>query len=184
MSVALGCARKRQVPLERTASMSRLIKIYVAVALAAGPFAAGCDNSAADAQRQATEAQKKANVEITNANVEANRKASEAQSEADKKIAIAEANFATTREDYRHQKQSDLDALNKQLEDLDAKAKTATGKVKAELRATVPALRAQRDAFVADFHLLATPNAGTWDATRARLDKEWADLRAAVDKAE
>jgi hypothetical protein len=109
--------------------------------------------------------------------------AATAQIEADKKIVAAQADFATTREDYRHTVETNLDALNKQLADLDIKARGDGANGKPDLRATLPALRAQRDAFVTDYRSLATVSAVTWDATKVRLDKEWADLKAAVDKA-
>lgn len=106
----------------------------------------------------------------------------QAQTEADKKIIAAEGDFATTREDYRHTVQSNLDAPNKRLADLDVEARTAGAAIKPDLAATVPALRAQRDAFVADFQSLSNASAPTWDATKNRLDKEWAALKSAVDK--
>ena len=165
--------------------MSRSIHtLALALTLAALPFAVACEKTGTETQEKANEAQNKANVEITNAVVEANEKAKQAQAEADKAIATAQAAFSTAREDYRHRVQSDIDALNRQLDDLDAKAKTATGTKRTDLRATIPALRSQRDAFVANFQSLGNASAATWDATKAHLDKEWADLKAAVDKAE
>jgi hypothetical protein len=46
----------------------------------------------------------------------------------------------------------------------------------------VTALRFQRDAFANDFKELDLAIVATWDATKTRVDKEWADLDAAVDK--
>jgi hypothetical protein len=155
--------------------------IALTLALAVLPVAAACDKSGADAQAQANEAQQKANTEITNANVEANGKAAQAQSEADKKVAAVQGDFAKTREDYRHKVQTNLDALNKDIDTLDAKAHTATGSTKAAIDAKLPSIRMQRDAFVADFRGLDRTVATTWDAASARIDKEWTDLRAAVD---
>jgi regulator of protease activity HflC (stomatin/prohibitin superfamily) len=161
--------------------MSRSIFISLAcVSLAVAPFAVACDKTGAEAQAQANEAQNKANTQVANANSEANQKIAQAQSEADKKIAAAQGDFAKTREDYRHLVQSNLDALNKEIGDLDAKAATSK---KPDLRAALPSLKSQRDAFVADFNSLGNASAVTWDGTKARLDKEWSDLKAAVDKA-
>jgi hypothetical protein len=64
-----------------------------------------------------------------------------------------EADFAKTREDYRHLMQTDVDAINK------------------------------RDAFVTDMRGIDKVGALGWDAAKARLDKEWTDLKAAADKA-
>jgi hypothetical protein len=161
--------------------MSRSIFISLAcVSLAVAPFVVACDKTGAEAQAQANEAQNKANTQVANANGEANQKIIQAQSEADKKIAGAQGDFAKTREDYRHTVQSNLDALNKEIGGLDAQATTSK---KPELRAALPAIKSQRDAFVADFAALGNSSAVTWDGTKARLDKEWSDLKTAVDKA-
>ena len=164
--------------------MSRSILTCLALTLATAPLAVACDKTGTDAQTEVNKAQDKANAEIAKANNQVTTTAAKAQTEADKTIIAAQADFATTRENYRHTVQSNLDALDKKLADLDVKAKTATGTAKTDLRATVPALRAQRDAFVADYQSLGSASAVTWDATKARLDKEWTDLKAAVDKAE
>jgi hypothetical protein len=156
------------------------ILTLASLSLCAAPFVVACDKSGAEAQAQANEAQNKANTETANANSEANQKIAQAQSEADKKIASAQSDFAKTREDYRHTMQTNLDAVNKEIGDLDAKVATAK---KPDLRATLPALKAQRDAFVADFGSLGAVSATTWDGAKARLDKEWADLKAAVGRA-
>jgi len=164
--------------------MSRSISVSLALALALAPLAVACDKTGADAQAEANQAQQKANAEMAKAGDKVTTTSAQAQANADQKIAAAEADFATTREDYRHKVQSNLTALNKEIDDLDVKAKKATGTTKTDLHATVPVLRAQRDAFVADFQALGNATAMTWDATQARLDKEWTDLKAAVDKAD
>ena len=156
--------------------------ILVCLAIAVAPLAVACDKSGSEAQTQANEAQEKANREIAKAGNEANAKAVEAQSEADKKVAAAQADFAKAREDYRHKVQTDLDALNKTIDELDAKAMKATGKAKADLEARLPVLKAQRDAFVTDFRALQNSTAVTWDSMKARLDKELTDLKASADK--
>jgi hypothetical protein len=161
--------------------MTRSILISLTcVSLAVAPFMVACDKTGAEAQASANEAQNKANTQVANANDDANKKIAQAQSEADQKIAAAQGDFSKTREDYRHSVQTNLDALNKKLADLDAKATTTP---KPDLKAALPALKSQRDAFVADFQALGTANAVTWDGTKARLDKEWSDLKTAVDKA-
>ena len=148
------------------------------------PLGVACDKSGADAQAEANQAQAKANDDIAKANNTVTTTAGQAQAAADTKIAAAQADFAKTREDYRHKVQANLNlALDKELLDLDQKAKHPAGAKTPDLRSTLPALRAQRDAFVADYGTLANVDPVTWDATKARLDKEWTDLKAAVDKA-
>ena len=164
--------------------MSRSTILSLSLLLATSSLAVACDKSGTDAQTEVNKAQDKANDQIAKANDVVTTTAAQAQAAADQKIAAVQADFATTREDYRHKIQSNLDTLTKELADIDAKAKTATGTAAADLRATIPALRAQRDAFVADVQSLDKSSAATWDATKARLDKEWVDLKAAVDKAD
>lgn len=156
----------------------KLIAVTVFASLAA--FA--CDRNASDAQYKADKAQSEANREVNQANNEATTKITNAQVEADKKIAEARGDFAASRESFRHDVQTNIDELDKKLEKLEAKAKKSTGKAKADLDANLPALRARRDAFVADFKSIETSTATTWDATKARLEKEWSDLKAAADK--
>lgn len=160
----------------------RSILFSFALTLAVAPLAVACDKSGADAQAQANAAQTSANRDIANANNEANTKINEAQATADQKIAAARADFAKTREDYRHTVQSNLDSLDKTIAQLEAKSKTATGKTKADIDARLPSLKAQRDAFVNDARSLDSATATTWDATKARLDKEWTDLKTAADR--
>jgi hypothetical protein len=161
--------------------MSRTI--LVCLALAAAPLAFGCDKSGADAQADVNKAQDQANKDIAKANDKANTTAMTAQAEADKKIGAVQADFAKLREDYRHQMQADVESLNKTIADLEAKEKTATGKAKTDLDGALPVLRTQRDAFMADLHTIESATALTWDSTKARLDKEWVDLKGAADKA-
>ncbi|MDB4935446.1 MAG: hypothetical protein JWP87_2418 [Labilithrix sp.] len=145
-------------------------------------FAVACDK-ASDEQQKANAAQAEANKKIAEANGEAAEKASKAQGEADKKIAVAEGDFGKRREDYRHKLQSDLVDLDKKIELLEAKSKTATGKTKADLDANLTAIRARRASFAADLKSIETATAVQWDDTKARVDKDWTDLKALVDKA-
>ena len=147
------------------------------LALAAAPLAVACDKSGTDAQAEVNAAQNKANAQIAQANEQVTTTGAQAQSEADKKIITAQADFAKTREDYRHTVQSNVDDLTKRLADLEVKAKTTPS-----LHATVATLRAQQDAFITDYQSLASASPATWDATKTRLDKEWTALKAAVDK--
>jgi hypothetical protein len=133
--------------------------------------AAACQGSASDTQDQAN-AQAKATTEISNAQVNAN-----------KTVAKSQADLATTREDYRHMVQANLDSVDKKIATLDAKAKGVAVANAADLTAKTTALRAQRNALANDLATSDTVNISAWDATKARLDKEWTDLSVAVEKA-
>ncbi len=164
-------------------------RVFFVLALLA-PFAGvACDKSGAEAQREADKAQQNATTKITNAQVEAdkeaakaqaeaNEKSEKAQAEANEKISAADKDFMKSREDYRHTAQSHLTDVDKKLADLDAKA-TKGEKVKADLTG----LHAERNAFANDIDSLDRTTASNWDATKARLDKEWKDLKRAVDRA-
>jgi len=155
--------------------------VFAATAALALVLAVGCDK-AADDQAKANNAQNEANTKIDTAKNEAEAKMKAAQADADKKIAEAQASFTKMREDFRHSTTVDLTALDKKIADLDAKAKTATGKAKADLDTNLRAIHASRDRFTTDFNGLASASASTWDAAKANLEKELADLKALVDK--
>jgi acid stress chaperone HdeA len=93
------------------------------------------------------------------------------------------SDLAKVREDYRHQKQTDLALLDKGIEELEAKEKAAAAKTRTDLHEVVTSLKAGREAFVGDLHAADSATSSTWDSTKARLDKEWADLKAMADKA-
>src|SRR5450432_1516194 len=145
-------------------------------------LAGGCDK-AADEQQKAVNAQATANDKIIQANQEADQKANSAQADADKKIAEAQASFLKMREDYRHDTTTKLVDLDQKIAELDAKSKTAKGNTKADLDARLLQIRAQRDAFANDWKSIEVASAVTWDSTKARLDKEWSDLKTLVDRA-
>jgi hypothetical protein len=163
----------------RRAMMNRTIPVFTTL-LALSAF--GCEKSGQEAQEKTDNAQAQASTEITNAQIQANNKMNSAQAKADEKIAEARSDFDKTREDYRHTMQSNLDTLDKNIADIDAKIMTATGKTKADLQAKSSTLHADRDAFANDVKALPMTTAATWDATKARMDKEWSDIKSADDK--
>lgn len=142
----------------------------------------GCDK-ASDDQAKANSAQTEADNKIAAAKKEAADKSNNAQAEADKKIAAAEGDFGKRREDYRHKIQTDLIDLDKKIDGLDAKSKTATGKTKTDLDANLAAIHSRRTAFGTEMKAVDTSTALQWDDMKARVDKEWTDLKALVDKA-
>jgi hypothetical protein len=154
----------------------------VATALVSLSLATACDK-ASDEQHNANAAQAAANEKIAAAATEAAQKASAAQTEANQKVAEAQANFMKLREDYRHSTTTSLVGMDKKIGALDTKATTATGKDKSDLDTNLKQIHAARQSFDADYQTLETASATTWDAARARLDKEWTDLKALVDKA-
>jgi hypothetical protein len=141
-----------------------------------------CDK-AADEQQKATAAQAEANAKIEATRKDAEAKMKSAQSDADKKIADAQAGFMKMREDYRHTASGEMVTTDKKIADLDARAKTATGKAKVDLDANLKTIHAERDRFGVDFKALETATASNWDNAKAGLDKQWSELKMLVDKA-
>lgn len=140
-------------------------------------------SKAADDQQKANAAQTEANDKIAAARIEADQKVVLAQAEADKKIAEAQASFTKRREDYRHTTTLNLVELDRKVDALTVKAKTASGKSRSDLDANLKQIRTSRSEFSTDYAQLESASAATWDVTQARLDKEWAALEALVDKA-
>lgn len=140
-----------------------------------------CDKS--DEQQRANAAQAEADKKTAEAKKEAAEKSGNAQAEADKKIAAAEGDFGKRREDYRHKIQGDLVDLDKKIDLLEAKSKTATGKTKTDLDLSLAQIRARRTSFAADLKSVESATAVQWDDTKARVDKSWTELKTMVDKA-
>lgn len=145
-------------------------------------LSASCDDAATDAKK-ANGAQVEANDKTAAAMKEATEKANSAQAEADEKIAAARADFMKLREDYRHTTTNNLVDLDHKVTGLQVKANQASGKLKVDLDANLKMIYASRDAFNRDYQSLDAAVASTWDSAKTRLDKEWTDLKALVDKA-
>jgi len=143
---------------------------------------AGC-SKAADDQQKAAVAQSEANDKIAAARAEADKKVASAQSEADMQVAAAQASFMTRREDYRHKTTLNLVDLDHKVDVLSAKSRAATGQAQVDMNASLKQIRIGRADFATDYLSLESTTAATWDATQARLDREWAALSALVDKA-
>jgi hypothetical protein len=124
-----------------------------------------------------------ANRQAEQSQEQAAREVAAAQAEADQRIAAARADFEKAREDYRHSRQLDIDRLQKTISDLDAEDRTATGKTKVDLDTNLPGIHAQRDAFLNDLKSLEYTTPAGWDASRARIDKEWDSLTTSVSNA-
>jgi hypothetical protein len=159
---------------------STTVSVCMALSLAS---ATGCDK-AADEQRKADEARAEADNKVIDANREATDKINAAQAEADKKVADAQASFLKMREEYRHKVTEDLVGVDKDIANLDAKSKTATGKARAEIEAALPNIRTLRDNVSNEYRSLELASALTWDDAKNRVDKAVDELKKAVDKAD
>ena len=163
--------------------MTRFTTVSMCVAALSLPFSAGC-NKAADEQQKADQARTDADKKVNDATTEATDKINAARAEADKKVADAQANFLKLREDYRHSVTESLVNVDKDIVDLEAKSKTAKGKVKAGIDSALPNVHTLRDNVTTEYRSLELSSALTWDTTKARVDKAVDDLKQAIKKAD
>ena len=157
-----------------------IVSASVALSIA---LALGC-NKAADEQRKADEARAEADEKVVDANRDATERINAAQAEADKKVADAQANFIKMREDFRHDVSQKLVEIDKDIAGLEAKAKTATGKAKAEIDSKVPNIRSLREQVSSEYRSLELASALTWDDAKARVNKAVDDVKKAIDDAD
>jgi type II secretory pathway pseudopilin PulG len=160
--------------------MHRVTITSSAMALLATVALLACDKPGATEQQKENSASQQAAQQVD----EANRNAQSAQAEAQRKIASARADFEKDRDDYRHRRDQDLIDINKKVSELEAKQRTATGKDRAKLDQSLPALRAQRDTFSNDLQHLDNVTPASWDGARDSLDKEYNALSDALSKAQ
>jgi chromosome segregation ATPase len=157
-----------------------MIRIAGTFALAAALTAVtACDKPGVTEQQK----EQKAAQDNADQQERAARESASAQADMNQKIASAQADFENSREDYRHTRQTGLDDIDAKIAKVEAKAATATGKAKADLDAKLPSIRAQRASFGSDVRALQSATSATWDNAKARVDKEWEALKAAVDDA-
>ena len=142
----------------------------LAIALSSPLF--GCDKPGATEQQGPDKATQQSNSNAGNA-----------QGTADKEMAGARTEFEKARDDYRRERDTDLSSIDRKISDLDTQARTAAGKVKADLDARMPSIHQERDALVRNMQSIDRTTGATWDSAKAKLDKEWNDLRSSVDNA-
>ena len=70
------------------------------------------------------------------------------------------------------------------VSELESKANLAKGKTKVELENKLHQIRASRATFAADYQALENQTGAAWDSAKEKLDQEWTELKALVDKAE
>ncbi len=134
----------------------------------------------AGAQKVAT-AQAEANDKIVAAVAEADQKSKVAQSEVDAKVMAAKEAFLKVREEYRHDVETKLIEFDRSIAELELKAKKAVGQAHVDVHARLKKIRAQREVVAKSCKALETESAMTWDETKARVDREWTELKTLLD---
>lgn len=142
----------------------------------------GCE-TAADQQHKANEAQGEANEKAVRARADAERAAQKAQADADREIAGAQEKFSKLREEFRHDLQSKLVELDKDIAELRTQSKTATGKKKQQIDANLPIIEERRARVNEAFRQLQEATASTWDRAKSEVEKRWDELKHSVEAA-
>jgi hypothetical protein len=140
--------------------------------------ASACERTGAAEQQR----ERQANAELQQANNQATQQEQSAKASADKDIQGARADFERTREDYRHQRETDLIDMDQKIAALEGKAMTAKDKLKTELDVDLSDIRAKRAEFVRDMKAVETASAAAWDDLKARANRDWDALKSAIDK--
>ncbi|MGH7284921.1 MAG: hypothetical protein ACRELY_25625 [Polyangiaceae bacterium] len=162
--------------------MNRSMKL-IACVLVLGAGAIACNKTAQEDQDKMNSAQQQADQKIANAQQQSTTTITNAQLEADKKISAANNDFMRMRESYRHDQQTNLIDLDGNVQKLDDKERTAKGQTKIALDNDLQTIATKRTAFLTTLQSVDSATAATFDDAKARNDKAWTDLKAAVDKA-
>jgi hypothetical protein len=101
--------------------------------------------------------------------------------EANQKSAQVQAEFTKLRDEFRQKITTGLTDLDHRVELLERKARSSVGNAKNEVEMGLAHIRADRLAFTNDYKSLDSATSANWDATKARLDKEWLALSNLVD---
>jgi len=97
------------------------------------------------------------------------------------KSAQAQADFAKLRDEFRQKVTIGLTDLDHRVILLERKARSSVGNAKNEVETGLTQIRADRFTFTNDYKSIDSATSANWDATKARLDKEWLALSNLVD---
>jgi len=170
----VGCEWR---PKEKTMNNARAPMVLGLVTVFA---LCACDKSGEDVQKKRDEAQQ----QLTQAQLEANRKVDQAQIDRDQKVQKADADFQKSVVDYRTSREKDLADIDKNIDDLSMKDKTATGQKKAKLDGALPEIRTDRANLGQMMRSIDSTTPTTFDATKANLDKAFDELKDDIKKAQ
>jgi hypothetical protein len=140
-------------------------------------------NNGSDDEKRARSARAEANDRSGAALKEADEKIKSAQAQAEDTISAVRMDFKALREDFRHTTASDLIDLDDKVDGLTVQATQSSGKEKTERDAKLKQIHTSRDAFWTDCQSVESATESTWDATKARLEREWTELKALVARA-
>lgn len=146
--------------------------------------AAACNKSPQHEQEEARQAQQRADEKSNQYRQTAEEKSAEQQAAANDKAREANRTLETTRNDYRHKAQDDLDSVTKDIDELRAKAEKATGRARLDVDKGIADLSARRDALDAQIRSMDSASADQIETVKARVDDQIAQLKKSVKDVE
>jgi len=154
----------------------------IAIGTTALLVATGCE-TAADQQRKANEAQAEANERALRAQRDADETAARAQADANREIAKAQEKFSKMREEFRHDLQTKLVELDKDIAELRTQSVTQTGQKREKINANLSIIEERRSRVTEAFRELEQANATTWDRVKGEVEKRYDELKHSVESA-
>jgi hypothetical protein len=156
-----------------------LKRIIVLSAFVVPVFSLGC-KTAADQEHDAVEVQRTANEKVQAAEEKARAETLKLKTEAEQKIAAIQADFDKLRENHRHDVTEKLVGLDETIAKFSAKSRNGGAAAKKASETRLEEMRAKRLQFQKSLDDLRGASALTWDASRAAVDQEWAELNKFV----
>jgi hypothetical protein len=153
----------------------------LAITLLGAVFTSTC-SKAPHPQRQGASVPNITNDQSAGTDTGSELKAKSIELAAQQKSDHVQSEFMNMRESYRQQMTANLTSLDRKVAILEGKAKYSEGKTKNDLEMGLTQIRADRFAFVNDYKSVDTATSANWDATKARLDKEWTNLSNLVQR--
>jgi hypothetical protein len=132
-------------------------------------------------ERQGVSGPSATNDQSAGVDSEGSIRAKTAELEASQKSAQVQTDFTRLRDEFRQKITTDLTDLDHRIVLLERKARNSVGNAKNEVEMGLTQIRADRLAFTNDYKSLDSATSANWDATKARLDKEWLALSNLVD---
>jgi len=132
-------------------------------------------------ERQGVSGPSATNDQSAGVDSESSIKAKTAELETNQKSAQVQADFTKLRDEFRQKITTGLTDLDHRVELLERKARNSVGNAKNEVEMGLTQIRADRFTFTNDYKSLDSATSANWDATKARLDKEWLALSNLVD---
>jgi hypothetical protein len=140
-----------------------------------------CSKMTDHQERQGFSGPSAMNDQSAGVETEGSAKSKAAELVTNQQSAQVQADFTKLRDDFRQKITSGLTDLDHRVVLLERKARNSVGNAKNEVEMGLTQIRADRLTFTNDYKSVDSATSANWDATKARLDKEWLALSSLVD---